>query len=255
MRTAAIIQARMGSTRLPGKVLRALGGRTVLAHVIGRVQRCALLDAVVVATSTLRADDAVAREALAQGAQVFRGSEDDVLARYHGAALEARADNIVRVTADCPLFDPGLLRRMLETFLARRAQPGASPLFYLSNTHGRRSFPRGLDAEIFTMQALAAAHAAAREPWEREHVTPYIYGHPERFVLESFEQAADHSAQRWTLDTEEDWALIQAIYAALGTGGREFTTEEVLGYLAGHPELVALNAHVEQRRPASQAGR
>jgi spore coat polysaccharide biosynthesis protein SpsF len=255
MKSVAIIQARAGSTRLPGKVLRELCGRTVLAQVIRRVARCPLLDAVVVATTTGRADDAVEREARAQGAQVFRGSEDDVLARYHGAALEAGADNIVRVTADCPLFDPEVLGRMLEAFFARRAKLGATALLYLSNTLGRRTFPRGLDAEIFTMAALSAAHAAAREPWDREHVTPYFYGHPERFVLESFQQAADCSAHRWTLDTEEDWALIHAIHAALGADGRDFTTREVLAYLAAHPELVALNAHVEQKRPASQGGR
>jgi spore coat polysaccharide biosynthesis protein SpsF len=255
VKTVAIIQARMGSARLPGKVLRELGGRTVLAQVVRRVARCTLLDAVIVATSTAQADDAVAREAQARGARVFRGSEDDVLARYHGAALEAGADNIVRVTADCPLFDPEVLRQMLAAFLAKRASAQGSALLYLSNTLGRRTFPRGLDAEIFTMDALAAAHASAREPWEREHVTPYMYGHPERFRLEGFQQAVDCSSHRWTLDTEEDWALIRALYEALGAGGRDFTTEEVLGYLAGHPELVALNAHVEQKRPASQAGR
>jgi len=253
--TVAIIQARMGSTRLPGKVLRDLCGITVLGHVIRRVARCKLVDKTVVATSTLPADDPIAKEAAAHSAAVFRGSEEDVLSRYYGAAIQSTAEVIVRVTADCPLFDPAILCEMLELFHGRNVPSSTRPLDYLSNTLGERTFPRGLDAEVFTMDALAKANALARDPWEREHVTPYIYSHPQTFRLEGYRQAMDQSMQRWTLDTEEDWALIRAIYEALGRADGMFVTQDVIDYLRVHPELMAINAHVRQKQPtASRSG-
>lgn len=240
MTTVAVIQARMGSTRLPGKVLLPLGGATVLGQVIRRVRACPGLDAVVVATTGRAADDPVAAEAARHGAGVFRGSEDDVLARYHEAARAAGAQTVVRVTADCPLFDPAVLAAMLVRW--RRAQP----LDYLSNSL-ERTYPRGLDAEVFGFAALERAHREARRPWEREHVTPYLYGHPERFRLAQCRGGRDLSAHRWTLDTPEDWELIRRIYDALGADGALFSTDAVLALLAAHPDWPALNAHVEQK--------
>lgn len=242
MKVVAIIQARMGSTRLPGKVLRRLGDRSVLAHGIARVQACPLVDSVVVATTTMAADAAIAEEAARLGVSCHRGSEADVLERYHGAARMAQADVIVRVTSDCPLFDPAVLTQMLEAF--RTAEPAPD---YLSNTLDR-SFPRGLDAEIFTMAALDAAHLAATLPHEREHVTPYLYGHPESFTLRSFRrEGASLAHLRWTLDTEEDWQFMAAVFEALPAPD----TAEVLALLEERPELIALNAHVEQKRVQS----
>jgi spore coat polysaccharide biosynthesis protein SpsF len=253
-RTVAIIQARMRSTRLPGKVLRVLAGTTVLGQVIRRVRACALIDATVVATSTAAADDPIIAETEAHGAQVFRGSEEDVLARYLDAATEAHATRIVRVTSDCPLLDPELLCRMVALFAEKCGSP--PKLDYLSNTLHQRTFPRGLDAEIFTLDALSRAAAQATDPWDREHVTPYLYSHPEQFRLAGFRQPDDLSRHRWTLDTEEDWALLSAIYEALGAGGTTFTTRDVLDFLAGHPELAELNAAVpqKQRAPALRSG-
>lgn len=233
----------MGSSRLPGKVLKRLGRASVLAQVISRVQRCRLVDDVIVATTTNRGDDVVVEESRKHGAAVHRGSEEDVLARYYGAALGA--DVVVRVTSDCPLFDPDLLTRILTRFRERRANGRVD---YLSNTV-TRSFPRGLDAEVFTYAALERAHVEAQQPYEREHVTPYLYHHPELFALEAFVESPDLSSHRWTLDTPDDFALLTAIYGLLATTANQdfFSTAAVLELLQRRPQLNAINAHVEQK--------
>lgn len=244
MKIVAIIQARMGSTRLPAKVMKQLHGTTVLGHVLKRSQACPSIDEVIVAT-TIEPQDATIAQACEQlGVSCFRGSEQDVLSRYYLAAEEAGADLIVRITSDCPLYDGHLLERMLLEFKRIAAQ---EPLDYLSNTQ-IRTFPRGLDTEIFTFRALERAHREATRPHEREHVTPYIYQHPERFIVRNFASPTDLSSHRWTLDTEEDFALISAIYDALYVGNPDFGTAEVLELLDRRPELVALNAHVEQAK-------
>jgi spore coat polysaccharide biosynthesis protein SpsF len=175
----------------------------------------------------------------------FRGSEADVLSRYHGAALACGADAIVRVTSDCPLFDSTVLDAMLVIF--RNANCDAVKVDYMSNVE-RRTFPRGLDAEIFTFAALDRAQKEARLDYEREHVTPYIHLHSEWFRIGSFEGAVDLSRHRWTLDTPEDWELIETIFNTLGKDGRIFSTEDVLKLLNERPELAKLNAHVEQKK-------
>ena len=237
MKTIAIIQARMGSTRLPGKVLKPLAGDTVLGHVVRRVREAKRLKGVCIATTESPADDPIVAEAARLGASCWRGSENDVLGRYLGAAQALGASVIVRVTSDCPLFDGALLDKMLAEFSATNG------LDYFSNVQERR-FPRGLDAEIFTVAALALAHRKAKQPHEREHVTPYIYQHPEQFRLGSFVGKADLSRHRWTLDTPEDWQFVEAVYSALGP---RFTTADVLKLLKAKPELAKLNAHVEQK--------
>jgi spore coat polysaccharide biosynthesis protein SpsF len=241
MRTIAIIQARMGATRLPGKVLRQLCGRSVLEHVISRVRRATSLDDVVVATTETLSDEAIVRECVRLDVPSLRGSEEDVLSRYFKAAERWKADAVVRVTADCPLFDGLLLNEMLGVFLA--GNRSTTNIDYLSNVL-RRTFPRGLDAEIFTFAALALAFHEATEPHEREHVTPYLYQNLERFRLRSFEGSENLSTHRWTLDTPEDWMFISAVYEALGS---DCTTTDVLQLLKTRPELRQLNAHVEQK--------
>jgi len=248
MKTIAIIQARMGATRLPGKVLRQLCGRSVLARVIARVRVARLLAGVMVATTESPGDDAVAAECAKLGVPCFRGSEQDVLSRYFGAAQSGGAEAVARVTADCPLFDGALLDRMLTEF--EEANRSTVTVDYLSNIV-KRTFPRGLDVEVFTFAALERAHVEATQPHEREHVTPYFYQHPELFRLRSFEGDADYSAHRWTLDTPEDWRLIEEIYRALHHEARLFTTEDVLKLLKQQPELTKLNADVEQKRLGS----
>lgn len=245
MRVVAVIQARMGSTRLPGKVLKHLKGRTVLEHVIARVRAAPRIDEVVVATTTSPADDPLMALADAVGVRWLRGSESDVLSRYYQAAQAAGADVIVRITSDCPLLDPEVLNGMVERFLSyQEAEP---PVDYLSNTL-TRTYPRGLDVEVFTWAALVSAHREADKPYEREHVTPYLYQHPERFRLAEALGEQDLSQHRWTLDTPEDWALIERIYAALATEDAIFPTRAVLDFLQANPALMALNAHVEQKK-------
>jgi spore coat polysaccharide biosynthesis protein SpsF len=244
-RTVAIVQARIGSSRLPGKVLLPLSGRSVLAHVIERAQTVPGVDAVWVATTVEARDAAVEAEALRAGAQVYRGSETDVLARYAEAADRAAAAVVIRITSDCPLLDPALVGEMLAWFRAR-ATGGDAPVDYLSNGLERR-YPRGLDAEIFTTAALALAHREARAPHEREHVTPFLYQHPERFRIHAWTGAPDRSHLRWTLDTPEDYAMLQAVHAALGADARIRSTESIVAWLAQHPEVVALNADVAQK--------
>lgn len=244
MRTAAIIQTRMGSSRLPGKVLRVLGGETVLGHVVHRAQAVRAIDEVVVATTTAPADDAVVAEAGRLGVRATRGSEDDVLDRYYRAALECGAQRIVRITSDCPLLDPGLVDAMLARFDALAAE--GTPVDYLSNTVERR-YPRGLDAEIFTFEALARAHAEGHSAAEREHVTPYLYRHPERFRIAQYAPGADLSHHRWTLDTDDDWRLLEAVFAELGTRPGGFGTDDILQLLERRPDIFRLNAHIEQK--------
>jgi len=242
MKVVTIIQARVGSTRLPGKVLKDLSGRTVLAQVIRRVEAVAGVDAVVVATTGLAADDPVVAEARCCGALVSRGSEDDVLARYFAAAQEHAAEVIVRVTSDCPLFDPAVLEAMLAEFLEADGQ-----FDYYSNFLNRRTFPTGLDAEIFTMAALSRAQADAVQLYEREHVTPYIYHHPELYCLGGMVSSADESAHRWTLDTPADWDFVQRVYAALENQGELFGSQEVLRLLDDQPELARINGHIQAK--------
>jgi len=240
MTITAIIQARMGSTRLPGKVLLKVCGKTMLQHLLDRLKRSQRLSAVVVATSIAPQDNAIEAELKRLQTPCFRGSEEDVLARYAGAARQYPADAYVRITADCPLFDAQLLDRMIHRF-------SESDSDYLANTL-ERSYPRGLDAEIFTRGALEDANTRAAKGYEREHVTPYIIQHPELFRHSSFRGERDFSGYRWTLDTPEDLQLIRAVYETLYPGNPDFSTDDVLKLLAERPELAKLNAHIEQKK-------
>lgn len=244
MRIVTIIQARMGSTRLPGKVLRVLGGSTILAHVARRTQGVPGIDETVIATTESPLDDAIVEEALRLRVSVFRGSEEDVLSRYCRAAERARADVIVRVTSDCPLLDPEVLAAMVARFL--ELQRSDAPVDYLSNTL-ERTYPRGLDIEIFTFAALARADREARSAAEREHVTPYLYRHPEAFRIAQFRGDKDLSAYRWTLDTEEDWKLLEGIFSRVDRPDGRIRTSDVLDILARDPGLAATNATVVQK--------
>lgn len=206
-RVLAIIQARMGSTRLPGKSLMPLGGRSVLANVVARVRLAAQVDETVVATTTLPEDDAIEAEARRLGVPVFRGADEDVLGRYYHAAAAFHGDVIVRITADCPLIDPAVIDRVIMRF-----GPGTDHCDYASNTL-QRSYPVGLDVEVFSLAALAAAYDEACTAYEREHVTVFLYQNPDRFRLASVEAPVDTSSHRWTLDTPADLDALTTIVA------------------------------------------
>ena len=234
-RPVAIIQARMGSSRLPGKVLADVSGAPLLARMIERVRAARQLAGIVVAT-TERPGDAPIRElAPTLGVDVFAGSEDDVLARFVGAAERFGADPVVRLTADCPLIDPEVIDRCVATFLA-----GAWDHLSLGG-----QFPKGLDTEVTAQRALLAAHAEARLPSEREHVTPYVWKHPDRFrcgVVTLPEPLAGH---RWTVDEPRDLELVRAVYARLYRPGHVFGWREIAALLAREPALVAINAGID----------
>ncbi|WP_181773487.1 cytidylyltransferase domain-containing protein [Amycolatopsis pittospori] len=234
----AVIQARASSTRLPGKVLRPLAGRSVLGWVVRAAAAAPGIDNVVVATSDQPDDDAVAEEASRQGALVARGPLDDVLARFAVAVESYPADAVVRLTADCPLLDPGLIGQLVAQW---RAQPS---LDYLS-TVLVRTFPRGFDAELVRAGVLAEQIETARGA-DREHVTSGIYADPERYSCAGIVVSPAADDLRVTLDTPEDWAVIEGIVAELGD--RVGDWREVVALLRRRPDLTALNAHVEQKK-------
>ena len=228
----------MGSTRLPGKVLMTVGTEPVLARVVHRLRRAALIDGIIVATSDRPADDAIVRECNRLQVACFRGSENDVLDRYWQAAQWCGAEAIVRITSDCPLIDAELVDETIQAFLSHSAD-------YTSNAL-ERTYPIGLDAEVFTIATLERTWRAAREAYEREHVTPYIYEHPELFRLVSVRDERDYSAYRLTLDTHEDLQLIRTIYSRF-EGRDDFGWQDVLALMEREPELAQLNARVLQK--------
>lgn len=240
MKTVAIIQARMGSTRLPGKVLADIGGKPMLARVVERTARARSIDQVVVATSTLPADDPIAVWCEEWGWACHRGSEDDVLDRYYGAACVTNAEVVVRITSDCPLIDPAILDDCTAHY--RAGQPG---LDYVANFLPDRTFPRGLDCEVVSFAALKRAWRDDDRPEWREHVTEYILHHSEWFRLGGWMTDPDRSGERWTVDTPEDLELIRRIYAAFDDDA--FGWRAVLTLLDANPDWRRLNAHVEQK--------
>lgn len=235
MRTVAIIQARMSSTRLPGKIVAPIAGKPMLWHVITRAGRARTLNEVVLATSDEAADDAIAHLCAQLGVSFFRGSMDDVLDRYYQAALQFGAEVIVRLTADCPLLDPDVIDRGVEAYRMNEYD-------YVSNTV-ERTYPDGLDAEVFSLQALARAWREASWKSEREHVTPYIWKHPELFRLGAFKQERDLSWMRWTVDEPRDLEFVREVYKRIGD--RTFGMRQVVELLAAEPELLRLNRGIE----------
>lgn len=238
MRVGIVTQARTTSTRLPGKVLLELGGRTVLDLHLARLASAG--HPVVVATTTNAADDPVAALATASGVALHRGSEHDVLSRFAGAAAEHDLDVVVRVTSDCPLIDGSVVAEGVRQFL-----DGGDPDLYLSNTRPR-TFPRGFDFEVFSAAALAEAQRVCTDPVHREHVTPYWYQDLSgRTTIRNLARAEDRSGYRVTLDTADDLVLVRELVERHGAA--DLDCDGIVAVLDAHPELVAINAHVEQK--------
>jgi spore coat polysaccharide biosynthesis protein SpsF len=235
-----ILQARMGSTRLSGKVMEPIVGRPMLERELERISRLAIPHRSVVATTTVARDDVIVELCESLGVPSFRGSEDDVLGRFEGAARRFGLDPIVRLTADCPLVDPEVVEAVCRLFL------DDGPCDYASNTLVR-TFPRGLDVEIFSRASLERASREADTPGDREHVTAFIYRHPERFRLRNHKAPTDWSGERWTVDTAEDLALVRAVYDRLYPRNPRFDMHDVLALLDREPDLRGLNAAVTQR--------
>lgn len=232
MTTVAIVQARMGSSRLPGKSLMILNGQPVLHRVLHRLGNCRFLDRIIVATTLLGEDDQI--EALAgNDFAVYRGSTGDVLDRYYQAAVITKADVIVRITADCPLIDPGLVDQAISTRLRHDAD-------FCSNTL-LRTFPKGLDVEVMTRPVLEHLWRTAHEARYREHVTLAIYEDPGKYRTAVLRADADYSRLRWTLDTPADFEMLQSVFRHLA-GREDFGWREVLALVHQHPEIARLNS-------------
>jgi spore coat polysaccharide biosynthesis protein SpsF len=239
--TAVIVQARFGSTRLPGKVLKPLGKAAALAAVLRRCARIKGVDVVVCAVPDERASDPVAAIAEEVGAVVFRGSELDVLDRYFQAARAVAAERVMRVTSDCPLIDPeicGDVLALLERSGVDYAANNLPPLW-----------PHGLDCEAFPFARLAAAAAQAVAPYDREHVTPWLRRHPELRRANLDGPGGGLERLRWTLDFPEDYAFFQAVWQQLGDRAATAGTVEIIEMLAGHPEISAINrGRIDEQR-------
>lgn len=238
MRTVAIIQARTGSTRLPGKVLLPLLGEPMLVRVIRRVARARSLDDVLLATTTLPEDDVIVDLGLREEVAVTRGSADDLLDRYVAAARESAADTIIRITSDCPVIDPDVIDAAIDRF----TDAGVD---YASTGLEPRTYPRGLDVEVVTRDALERAWREDTEPAWREHATPYIYRHPKDFRLLALGVREGIAHHRWSVDTGEDYELMRRIYEVFGRD--DFGWLEVLSLVEAHPEWQDLNRHVVQK--------
>lgn len=234
-RVLAILQARMSSTRLPGKVLKPILGEPMLLRQLERLRRSHHLDLLVVATSTSTEDDPIAQVCQARGIDCFRGSLDDVLDRFYQAVRIFPGDTVVRLTADCPLTDPEVIDAVIDFYQA-------GDYDYVSNVL-EPTFPDGLDVEVFGRACLEAAWREAKVSSDREHVTPFIYHHPDRFRVGSYRGTSDLSAWRWTVDEPADFQLVNAVYEALYQTVPDFSTRDILNFLSTHPDIAHLNVH------------
>ena len=230
----AVVQARMSSTRLPGKVMADLAGAPMILRQIERLRRCRRLGRIVVATSTDPTDDGLAAMLVLHDVAVHRGPLDDVLARYAGA-LEAfgPAEHLVRLTGDCPLADPEVIDAVVALLLDGK-------LDYAANTPEHRTYPKGLDVEAMRADAFLRAAREARDPYAREHVTPYLYRHPELFAQAFLSQAAEEGEVRWTVDRLDDLQFVRAVYAALYPADPAFTSDDVRALVRSRPDLMRL---------------
>lgn len=233
----AVIQARMGSSRLPNKVMLSLCNKPVLWHVVNRTASSKKIDRLLVATSEDSSNDIIRKYCKEKDINCFSGNEDDVLDRYYSALKDVNAsedDLVVRITADCPLIDPVLIDKIIERHIDTNSD-------YISNCIDP-TYPDGLDCEVFKVSALQKAWVKAALKSEREHVTLYIRNHPEIFKIQNYKGDTDLSNLRWTLDEKEDFQLIEEIYQTLYKEDGIFTTDDILDLLENKPELIAVNA-------------
>jgi spore coat polysaccharide biosynthesis protein SpsF len=240
-RVVCIMEARYASTRLPGKVVAPVLGEPMLARMIERLRRARTLDGIVVATSVSPADDVVADTASAAGANVFRGSEEDVLSRVVDAARANHAEVIAETTGDCPLHDAAIVDKVVADYLLGGAD-------FVSNILPHTT-PRGTDVRVFSTASLDEIERTSSDPADREHVSLYFWEHPEKYRLRnvSTELGSRAASLRLTVDTQEDLNLVRAIYEALYPMNPAFSITDVIALLSERPDLVAMNAEVQQK--------
>ncbi|WP_319475400.1 glycosyltransferase family protein [Marispirochaeta aestuarii] len=242
----ALIQARMGSTRLPGKVLKPLDGKAVIEHVIERTKKATGIDEVIVVTSIESANLPLIRHVASLGIRVFVGSEDDVLDRYWQAARLTPANHIVRVTADCPLLDSTVVASVIKVHLEQNND-------YTSNIDPP-TWPDGLDVEVMKRSVLEIAWREAEDSHDREHVTPYIRRNYKRFRLGNVLSQENLSEYRWTLDREEDYRFLCRIFRDLSDGTDIYFTHRIIDYLKKNPELLSINQGIMRNEGSMKRG-
>lgn len=240
MKIVAIVQARMGSTRLPGKVLMDIAGKPALWHVINRLKQSKLINEIVIATTRKPEDQVIINLAADTGVKSHAGSEEDVLDRYFQAAKKYNADIIVRVTSDCPLLDPVIVDKVIGYFLENNYD-------YVSNTWSsaqgerKQTYPVGLDTEVFSLAVLEKAWKEAKLPSEREHVTPYIWKNYKLFRIGHVGYDKDLYYMRWTLDYDKDLIFIREVYKQLSCKGLTFNSDDVIALIQNNPQLNDIN--------------
>lgn len=242
MKVVATIEARMTSSRLPGKILLPILGKPTLELLIERLLRVKRIDEIVVATTTNNSDDVVEELAHNLGVGCYRGSEDDVLDRVLKAARLYQADIIVEITADCPLIDPETIDILLDIYLRNSYD-------YVSNTL-KQTYPNGLDSQVFSLKTLEEVASLTQDPVDHEHVSLYIYEHPEHYSLYNLESKLDERYWdlRLTVDTKEDFDLIKNIFEELYPHNPSFNLDDILNYLDHNPQLLNINKHIEQKQ-------
>ncbi|PTV93026.1 spore coat polysaccharide biosynthesis protein SpsF [Halanaerobium saccharolyticum] len=237
-----IIQARMGSTRLPGKVMKDLKEKAVLWHDIQRIKQSELIDEIIIATTTKKQDQIIYEKALEWGVKAFRGSEEDVLKRYYEAAAKNSVETVVRITSDCPLIDP----KVVDEIIAYYNENNYTLVTNAGSDLKNRTYPRGLDTEAFSFKVLEEAYNKAEKKHQREHVTPFIYENYDDIYY--YKNEKDLSGYRLTLDTKEDYELIKAIYDKLYHGKHDFYLYEIVELLDNNKELLKLNEKIKQKK-------
>lgn len=241
MKIGAIIQARMGSTRLSGKVLMKINKKTILNHVVDRVKECKYIDDIIVATSNLKKDDAIIDELNKLNIKYFRGSEENVLSRYYEAAKCYDIDNIIRITSDCPLIDANIIDNIINFYNKNDYELVTNA----PNDISQRTYPRGLDVEVFSFKILEKAYINASKAYQREHVTPYMYENNKKIYI--YKNDIDYSKYRLTLDIKEDYELIKCIYENLYKENNYFDMNEIIRFLEKNPSTANINKDVEQK--------
>jgi len=235
---AAIVQARMGSTRLPGKVMKVFSGKPMLWHICDRLKYSKKITKIIIVTTCKEDDKVIVKFAKEMKVDVYCGSSEDVLDRYYQSANLFNVGHIIRITSDCPLIDPVIVDEVVECYQAKESD-------YVSNTINP-SYPDGLDTEIFSFKALEKAWSEAGKPSEREHVTPYIVNHPEIFNIYNYTNDSDRSHLRWVLDEEADYKFIAEVYKRLYREGVIFFMDDVLDLLEKYPELNNINKKIKR---------
>ena len=236
----AIIQARFGATRLPGKTLMSLGDKPVIWHMVERAKAATSIESVVVATTTSPKDDVLVGYLEREGIPYFRGSEDDVLGRYAETARKFKTDVVVRITADDPLKDPNVIEQVVKAYLENQSQYD-----YVSNVHPP-TLPEGQDTEVFSKKALFKAESETTDPYHREHVTAYFYQNTDMFRIHNIANDVDLSHLRWTLDTVEDFKFFQEVYRNLYRQGEIISMKAVLDLLRKQPHIQMINQTVKR---------